>query len=119
MSNLNIFFNIRAEESGLTPNERHIVLRFCGQYTNELLPYLTKCFEQIIPMKSMANKLGVSVIEFNEVKTHLPTIDVESAAHSVTRLLPTQHTISDVFESVPVVTHIETSDSTQDNSPLK
>ncbi|CAG2113819.1 unnamed protein product [Medioppia subpectinata] len=78
----------RAEESGLSGSEREILYRFCSQYAGELLPHLGRCFDRILPMSSVANRLGVSAIEFAKVKDQFPRVRVDTIADSVNRLLP-------------------------------
>ena len=46
-------------------------------------------------MKSVADKLGVSLIEFNKVRNELASIDAQSATDSVSRLLPSNDTLPD------------------------
>ncbi|XP_054167413.1 conserved oligomeric Golgi complex subunit 8-like [Oppia nitens] len=84
----------RAEESGLTQNERQILYRFCNQFSTELLQHLAKCFDRILPMNLVANRLGVTTIEFNKVKDHFSHLNNTSIAESMNRLLLSSNSVT-------------------------
>jgi hypothetical protein len=58
------------------------------------LPHLNKCFERICPQSSIANKLGVSLIELKKVKDAFPNANIQYIADPVLRLLPQKNDTS-------------------------
>ncbi len=70
------------------------------------MPHLNKCFERICPQSSIADKLGVSLIELKKVKDAFPNFNIQYIADPVLRLLPQKNDNYDASqESVGFVTN--------------